>query len=463
MSALPERQQRPERVSRYDIAALKEDLAGIALIDETQVVRKRSRDFFWYSPILNKQLADKAADIIATPRDEAEVVRVAAACARRRIPLTVRAAGTGNYGQAVPLEGGVLLDITGLTGIEWQKPGVVRTAAGSRMLDVDITLREAGFEQRMHPSTKRSATVGGFVAGGSGGIGSVTYGGLREPGNILAARIVTVEAEPRIIELRDDAAQKVNRAYGTTGIITALEMPLAPAWPWIDVIVAFDSYMDAFETGYEVALADGIVKKLVTPISSAITPYFGALKSHCPEGKSILICMIAEGSLGPFKAIVGKRGTVTYEAPSEEGPGTVPLYEYTWNHTTLQWLKSDRSITYLQCLFPHDRLVDSARETIATFGDELLPHHEFIRFGGKVTASALPILRYSTPERLNEVIAQHEASGVFIANPHVVSLEDGSRHKRADADQLGFKREVDPQGLLNPGKMTSFVPAGQPK
>ena len=223
-----------------------------------------------------------------------------------------------------------------------------------------MATRESGFELRMHPSTKRSATLGGFVAGGSGGVGSVTYGGLREPGNILAARIVTVEEEPRILELRDDAAQKVNRAYGTTGIITALEMPLAPAWPWIDVIVAFDDYMEAFQAGYEVALADGVVKKLVTPIAWPIPGYFGALKQHCPEGKSILICMIAEASLGPFKAIIGKRGAVTYEAPSQEGPGTVPLYEYSWNHTTLQWLKSDRSITYLQCLFPHDRLVESA-------------------------------------------------------------------------------------------------------
>ncbi len=256
------------------------------------------------------------------------MVRIAAACARRRIPLTVRAAGTGNYGQAVPLEGGVLLDITALTGIEWQKPGIVRAGAGTRLLDLDMATRENGFELRMHPSTKRSATLGGFVAGGSGGVGSVTYGGLREPGNILAARIVTVEEEPRILELRDDAAQKVNRAYGTTGIITALEMPLAPAWPWIDVIVAFDDYMEAFKAGYEVALADGVVKKLVTPITWPIPGYFGALKQHCPEGKSILICMIAEASLGPFKAIIGERGAVTYEAPSQEGPGTVPLYEY---------------------------------------------------------------------------------------------------------------------------------------
>jgi len=461
MSAIAERKPRTAQPSRYNIAALKAELPDIQLIDEPQVVRKRSRDFFWYSPVLNVELADKAADIIAVPRDEAEVVRIAAACAKLRIPLTVRAAGTGNYGQAVPLQGGVLLDINSLTGIAWQKPGIVRAAAGSRLLDIDMATRDEGFELRMHPSTKRSATLGGFVAGGSGGVGSVTYGGLREPGNILAARIVTVEDEPRILELRDDAAQKVNRAYGTTGIITALEMPLAPAWPWIDVIVAFDDYMEAFQAGYEVALADGIVKKLVTPVSWPIPGYFGALKQHCPQGKSILICMIAEASLGPFRAIIGQRGAVTYEAPSEEGPGTVPLYEYTWNHTTLQWLKSDRSVTYLQCLFPHDRLLESAQEMIARFPHEVLAHHEFIRFGGRVTASALPILRYTTRERLDEVIALHEEAGVMIANPHVVSLEAGSRHKRADADQLGFKRQVDPYGLLNPGKMASFTPSGQ--
>lgn len=463
MSHVIERETKAAEPSRYDIAGFRQDVAGVPLVEERQAVRKRSRDFFWYSPILNAQLSGKSADIVACPRDEADVVRIAASCARRRIPLTVRAAGTGNYGQAVPLQGGVLLDMTALTGIEWQKPGLARVRAGSRMVDIDAATRPEGFELRMHPSTKRTATIGGFVAGGSGGVGSVTWGGLREPGNILAARIVTVEDEPRILELRDDAAQKVNRAYGTTGIITALEMPLAPAWPWIDVIVAFDDYMDAFAAGYEVALADGVVKKLVTPVSWPIPAHFGALKPLCPEGKSILICMMAEASLGPFKAIIGQRGKVTYEAPSEEGPGATPLYEYTWNHTTLQWLKGDRSITYLQCLFPHDRLIDSAREMIARFPDEVLAHHEFIRFGGKVTASALPILRYTTPERLNEIISLHEASGVMIANPHVVTLEEGSRHKRADADQLGFKAEVDPHGLLNPGKMASFVPAAQAK
>ncbi|WP_244484901.1 hypothetical protein [Bradyrhizobium tropiciagri] len=55
-------------------------------------------------------------------------------------------------------------------------------------------------------------------------------------------------------------------------------------------------------------------------------------------------------------------------------------------------------------------------------------------------------------------MAAYEAFGIMIANPHVVTLEDGSRYKRVDADQLSFKHEVDPLGLLNPGKMRSFAP-----
>ncbi|HEX8167183.1 MAG TPA: FAD-binding protein [Beijerinckiaceae bacterium] len=128
------------------------------------------------------------------PRDEADVIRAAAACAKARIPLVVRGAGTGNYGQAVPLEGGVVLDMTALDAIEWMRPGLVRVGAGRKMVAVDAETRPQGWELRMHPSTKRMATIGGFVAGGSGGIGSINYGGLREPGNIAA--VVGLETSP---------------------------------------------------------------------------------------------------------------------------------------------------------------------------------------------------------------------------------------------------------------------------
>ena len=435
------------------------DLGDIPHTTEPAVVRQKSRDFFWYSPVLNRQLRGRSAQAVVSPRNEAEVVRAAAACCRHKVPITARGGGTGNYGQAVPLFGGVILDMTALDAIVWQRPGMLRVGAGRKLIDIDRETRAGGWELRIHPSTKRTATIGGFVAGGSGGVGSVTWGGLREPGNVAAARIVTMEPEPRVIELRERDAQAVNHAYGTTGLITELEMPLAPAWRWIDIIVAFPTFMDAVRFGYAVALADGIVKKLLSPIAWPTPDAFRQIRTHCPNGQAILIAMVAEPSVAAFKSILCRQhesGTITFEQPTSETPGEIPLYEFTWNHTTLQMLKRDRTVTYLQALHPAARLLDSIAEIESRFGGELIPHLEFLRVGGQVTTSGLPIVRYTNDERLDEIIAEHRDRGVSIADPHVFTLEDGVGHKQVDADQLGFKRHADPHGLLNPGKMRSF-------
>ncbi len=434
------------------------DLSGVPIVGEPVAIRRKSRDYFWYSPILNEQLAGKVADAVVAPRHEEDVVRIAAACARHGVPLTPRGAGTGNYGQCVPMEGGVVIDMIGMTKIISHAPGMVRVEAGARMVDIDASLAASGWELRMHPSTKRTATIGGFVAGGSGGVGSITYGGLREPGNILGARVVTLEREPRVLDLSADAAQKINRAYGTTGIITRLDMPLAPKWDWVDLVISFTDYATAVQVGHEIALADGIVKKLVSACEAPLPAHFAGIADKVADGASVLLCMIAKPFIPYFKALIAERGAVVHEEDFDESPGHAPIYEYAWNHTTLNVLKTDRSVTYLQCLFPHDRLAESVRETSALFGDEQMQHLEFIRFGGRLTASALPVIRCSTAPRINDMIAAYEARGVFVANPHVITLEDGSRHKRADADQLGFKHDVDPQGLLNPGKMRTFTP-----
>jgi len=448
-------------MAEANLDCLLDEIADIPLTTEAALVRQKSRDFFWYSPVLNRQLRTCSAQAVVSPRDEADVIRIAAACFRHNVPITARGGGTGNYGQAVPLRGGIILDMTGLDTIEWQRPGMLRVGPGRKLIDIDHETRPLGWELRMHPSTKRTATIGGFVGGGSGGIGSVTWGGLREPGNVGAARIVTMEATPRVIELRAAEAQAVNHAYGTTGLITALEMPLAPAWNWIDLIVAFPTFLDAVRFGYAAALADGILKKLVSPIAWPIPDAFRQIRPHCPDGHAILITMIAEASVAAFKSVLSRHhhtGEITFEQPTAEAPGEVPLYEFTWNHTTLQMLKRDRGVTYLQALHPAGRLLDSVAEIAGSFGDEVIPHLEFLRVGGQVTASGLPIVRYTTDERLFAIIAEHRARGVSIADPHVFTLEDGVGHKQVDADQLSFKRHADPHGLLNPGKMRSFQP-----
>ncbi len=234
--------------ARYDIAALKSRLGGIKTEDNPALVRQKSRDFYWYSPTLKRQLEHVTADIIVSPTSEVQVVETLAACHSLGIPVTPRGTGTGNYGQAMPLSGGVLLDLSGFNKVKEIGFGRVTTEPGAVIAAIDKETRPgSGQEMRLHPSTYSTASIGGFIAGGSGGVGSIRWGGLRDAGNIIRLKVVTMEGSPRILEIEGEDLHKVAHAYGTNGIITEVEMPLAPAYPWVDVIVGFVSLRQAAE------------------------------------------------------------------------------------------------------------------------------------------------------------------------------------------------------------------------
>lgn len=442
---------------QYNWEAFAASLDGIEVIRDAHQIAKLSQDYYTFSPVLTAQLSDKRGDIVVRPTCEAEVLNVAKVCVGDRLPLTIRGAGTGNYGQCVPLEGGVILDLSKMQQIKWIKPGRACVEPGVKLAALDKQAKQSGWEVRMAPSTYRTATIGGFIGGGSGGIGSVMYGQLGDRGNLHAVRVVTMEDQPRVIELRGDDVQKVNHAYGTNGIITELEIPLGPAYPWNEFIVAFPDFMTAARFGQALCDSDGIIKKLVCICAWPIPSYFTALRSHIPDGQSCALLMVSESCKEPFGELVKEwGGTITYERAAQDlGKGTL-LMEYTWNHTTLHARSVDPTLTYLQTLFPADKEMKLVEHMVHHFGDEVMMHLEFLRMGGSAIPAALQLVRYSTEERLNEIIRYHEEQGAFIANPHTYILEDGGR-KTIDINQVNFKERVDPYGLLNPGKMRGWM------
>jgi FAD/FMN-containing dehydrogenase len=445
-----------------DVAALKAALAGLDLADDRALLRQRSRDFYWYSPILKAQLDGRAAELIATPRDEDEVLRILAACRAARVPVTPRGGATGNYGQCVPLEGGVLLDMTRMTRLIGIVDGVAEIEPGARMIELDLWAREHGWELRLWPSTKRTATIGGFVAGGGAGVGGIAHGTLRERGNLLGARVATMEETPRILDLTGDEAAPINRTYGTTGVITRLRVPLTPAQAWRDVAIAFPDFAAANRAALALAFADGIAKKMCGVFDPRLPPFFRELAPVVPAGHALVLTMVAPSAMIPLAEHMRSfGGTIVAEqdaVAAERDPATTPFYEYCWNHTTLQVLKRDRGVTYLQCRFPFEGTLEAVEAVRARFPDEVWMHTECVRFGGRTTMSALPVIRWSDAARLADIMAGFEAEGCGIANPHVFTIEEGSGYRRVDGDQLGFKRRVDPLGLMNPGKMLSFSP-----
>lgn len=444
-------------VNTMNLDALIAELAGLEIITDPAQVAKLSQDYYTFSPVLQPLLAGKKGDLVVRATSEADVLRVAAACVKFRVPLTVRGAGTGNYGQCVPLNGGVILDLSPMQAIRWVKPGIACVEPGVKLANLDKKTREIGWEIRMAPSTYRTATIGGFIAGGSGGIGSITYGQLRDRGNLLAVRVVTMEDQPRVMELRSDEVQKVNHAYGVNGIITELEIPLGPAYPWAEWIVSFPDFMTAARFGQTLADSDGIIKKLISIHAWPVPTYFAALRSCIPEGSHCALLMVAEPCLEPLADLVKEYGgTVCYQKTAQEASHGMPLGEFSWNHTTLHARSVDPSLTYLQTLFPDDKNLKLVEHIYHHFADELMMHLEFFRVGGVARPAALQLVRYTTEARLNEIIAYHEAQGAFIFNPHTYILEDGGM-KTINVEQLKFKEMVDPYGLLNPGKMRAWL------
>lgn len=440
------------------ISDFRADLGDIPVEDHPRIVQQRSRDHYWYSPVLKAKLDHVTAEIVVSPRSNEEVKTVLAAAFRHGVAITPRGAGTGNYGQAMPLSGGAMLNLMNMDKVLEIKKDRVRAQAGAVLEQIDHQTRAAvDGELRFHPSTYRMASLGGFIAGGSGGVGSVRWGGLRNLGSILGVKVITCEETPRELDLVGEDVLKVAHAYGTNGIIVEAEMPLTQAHDWVDMMVGFDDFIDACRFGGAVALQDGLLVKEVAPCAAPIPQdYFNRHKPYIRDGQSVVLLMVAPVAAEAMTLFIAHhKGEMLYRsdlASEEERKRLPPIYELAWNHTTLRALKVDPTITYLQTRYP---TVAHVEKIISILGDELPMHIEVGRQDGVVMYGGLPLVRYTTEERLEEIIRIHEDNGCHVFNPHRYTLEEGGM-KRTDQKQLDFKREADPKGMLNPGKMIAW-------
>jgi len=422
------------------------------------VVERLSKDFYWYSPVLKRQLQAKSGDIVVQPVTVEEILAIVRFAGDRRVPVTVRGAGTGNYGQCIPLDGGIVLDLALMDKLEEiTSEGVAVCQPGLRLATLETEGRKQGWELRMYPSTLAKASVGGFLAGGSGGIGSVAHGGLRDFDTVRAFELVTMEEEPRVVFHEGPAVHEILHAWGTNGIITRIWFALTPAVEWSQFTVAFETYEEGFLWAKGIAESASWQKRLVTVFEWPIPSFFMPVKQIVSEGKTLVLIMIATNQLEALRdAARTRNGEITFTGDFI-GPRTQPLLsDYTWNHTTLWAMKADPTWTYVQAGFSPTNCMEQFRLLRQRYGKEILFHIEFMKNGdGIVVPGSIPLVYFTGEERLNELIAYCREIGVFIANPHVNSLEDGGRF-RADNIQLKAKQKYDPRGLLNPGKMISF-------
>jgi FAD/FMN-containing dehydrogenase len=447
-------------VTADTLADFRAAIGDIPTQDDAKLLQAKSRDYYWYSPILKQELDPHSGQILVQPKTEVEVITIAAACARLRIPLTLRGGGTCNYGQCVPLEGGVIMEMTKLDRVLEISPGRVVCEAGARIERVEKAVADSGQMLTMFPSTKRFATMAGFLSGGSGGIGSLRHGVLRDNGNVDYVRVVTVEPEPKVIELRGPDIQLVQHAYGTNGIITAMDFSLRPLTDWRHVIVLFDGYEPALRAALQ-AHATGDDLFLLSVVERRFARFYKRLDRYFPATHDAVFGMIAPEAMASFTRVVeaaGGRISLNMSMHEIEAANLPPAYECGWNHTTLQALKVEPGVwTYSQVAYPQpfDPAIVTAQ--MARAGDEVYWHHEIAMMNGTLQVFALPLLRWSSADRIRALQDEIAAKdGCTIFDPHAVTIEDGGM-KAIDTAQIDFKRRADPRGLMNPGKTRGWT------
>ncbi|KAI4451917.1 putative FAD-linked oxidoreductase [Eubacterium plexicaudatum ASF492] len=174
-------------------------------------------------------------DLAVQPRSTQEVAAIMKICYDNNIPVTPRGAGTGLAGGAVPLYGGVLLDLTKMNKIKSydMENFVVEIEAGVLLNDLAEDCQTRGMLYPPDPGEK-FACVGGNVATNAGGMRAVKYGATRD-----YVRAMTVVLPTGEITKLGATVSKTSSGYsllnlmigseGTLGIITELTLKIIPA------------------------------------------------------------------------------------------------------------------------------------------------------------------------------------------------------------------------------------------
>ncbi|HWN35405.1 MAG TPA: FAD-binding oxidoreductase [Pseudonocardia sp.] len=399
-------------------------------------LERLSVDWAHMSPILSAQLPAGRADLIATPTSADQIPEILRIAYQLEIPVTPRGTGLGNYGQAIPLHGGLLLDVSACRAVEEIGAGWVRAEAGVRMRDLDTAVAAHGQELRIYPSTKGS-TLGGFLAGGSGGTGSITYGSNAD-GLVTALDVAPCDGSGALLHAEGEATVPYIHAYGITGVIVRATVRLAPRRDWVAIWAAAPDYSAGTEALRALLELDPEPRlaSLDEPAVVAALPRDPALDPGRASVRAIVQAPVVDAA-----------ATLLRQAGAEVlavRPGLVAADRITslsYNHSTFHLQK--RHPEYFHLEVAGTPLWDDPDTVRAIYPGTVL-HLELMR----ERPIGMLMAPYVSPAQVYAGMDALEAIGVSYHSPHNWMLD-----RRLD-DVRAVVGRTDPRGLLNPGKLT---------
>ena len=438
----------PETTAAAVAAGREIERAGVGAVSTSPAtLLKLSSDWSRMSPVLQEKVPPGRylADVAVRPRTPADVAAILAIAYAHDVPVTPRGAGTGNYGQATPFAGGILLDLRGLDQIRVNGSGTVTAGAGARLTSVDRIARAAGRDIWLFPSTKHS-TLGGFLGGGSVGTGTVEHGTTTD-GFVVSATVAAMDGSGQTFTVAGDDLMPFVHAYGVTGIVVEAEIATDPIREWAAVYASFGSYQDL--VGVHRGLAQlSVLPRLASADEPALIPTLTAAIPLAADRYSLRV--IAEATtVAELTELVGSGGGELVALRTDYAE-TDRLSGMSYNHPV--WFR--QRATPDQRLFHMEigglPLWDDPDAVRACYPGQVDFHLELFRHG----PGAMLVAGYRDEDALLAGIPKLEAAGLDVHSPHQWYVDRNPELAIATAAR------TDPKGLLNPGKLLASPPSG---
>ncbi len=453
------------------------EATGAVVSDDADLLSEAGRDWWPLAMIWATQgQVPGRAGVVVGPADAAQVAAVMAVAVEAGIPVTVAAGRSGVCGGSIPLRGGIVLDLTAMTGIVDVDDHslLVRVRPGTFGDHFEDRLRaDHGLTVGHWPQSMALSTVGGWVACRGAGQLSGRYGKIED----LVVGLEVVLADGRVVHTGGhpraatgpDLTQLFVGAEGTLGVITEVLLRARPA-PDHDARGAWGFH--SFEAGL-----DACRRMLRRGASPAVLRLYDTIESRRNfDLDTNVLLVLDEGDATMVDAVLSVVGQEVGGADELD----VALVE--------QWMGHRNNVDALESLISGGLVVDTMEVAApwgvldAVFADALAAIRAV---DGTLQASAHQSHAYTDGACLYFTFAgktepdEREAyyravwdagtrsvlaNGGALSHHHGVGLNRGRFMTEAlgtGFDVLvGVKQVLDPTGICNPGKLGLPDPFG---
>ncbi len=419
-------------------------------------------------------------DVVIAPRSVEQVQKIAAYANEHRVPLIARGSGSGCSGHAVPIDGGIVMDLKRMNRVLEIRPDdtLVRVETGVIDDELNRALKPHGFFWPAGPASSKIATIGGEIGANASGIRSVKYGATRD--SVLGMKVVM--ADGRLLEM--GANTRVHSAgyhleklmvgsEGTLGIVVEATLKIVPL-PLLRCmgIACFDTVGEAGETIRDVMSGGCSPSVLELMDNIAISVVNSQMDMGLPDVEAILL-FEADGKsreavdqeIQSIRSICEKHGGHGIKMSYDAGERARIFMGRKKLFAALSRYKPGIICTDLadDMAVPYSRMAEATHKIheIAKRWNVIMSVYGHCGSGVVHTKIMLDVTKRrqwedakNAAEELYDYI--NEAGGV-ISGEHGIALSKAPYWKKANRDLIPIMRAVkkafDPNNILNPHKI----------